>query len=112
VKNVLLTVALLLVSSVARASYYCDGPVTDLSISKDGLIMASIGELKSVYLCQIGASKNGVSSEVCKAIHAQLLAATISGRRVRMYFDDSNTCTTHTAWADLTGWYTGPVLLN
>jgi hypothetical protein len=51
---------------------------------------------------------NGVTSEACKAIHAQLLAAAVAGRQVRMYFSDSLSCSSHKPWSMLTGWYYGP----
>lgn len=37
-----------------------------------------------------------------------------SGKRVRLWFNDSGDCTssTHAAWQDLTGWYWGPMLVE
>ena len=95
-------------SAVADSTYYCVGSVKSLMISPSGIVTATVGTITSAYFCQIGATVNGVTSDACKAIHAQLLAATVSNRQVRMYFNDSLSCTTHPAWSTLTGWYAGP----
>lgn len=39
-----------------------------------------------------------------------LLTAQTSGKQIELWFNDSLTCTTHPAWAWLSGWYWGPRL--
>lgn len=62
--------ALLVLPAIAKANYSCAGTVNNLALNPDGVLTATIGSLQNVYLCQIGATRNGVSSDVCKAILA------------------------------------------
>jgi ribose/xylose/arabinose/galactoside ABC-type transport system permease subunit len=106
-----LTVALF-VSQSALANYTCTGSVDQVNVSPNGvvvLVSASMG-LTSVYLCQIGTTTNGVDTDPCKSILAVLLTAHAIGGQIDLSFSDSLTCTTHPAWAWLTGWYYGPNL--
>ena len=109
-KRVLLTLFLLSPPLFAQTTYTCVGPVTDLVVSPNGVVTASIGSLAWVYLCAIGTTSNynGVTSDACKAIYAHLLSAKTTGAQETFWFNDSLTCTTHPAWANLTGWYFGP----
>lgn len=111
-KKALLIAAVLAFPVRAQASYWCAGNVLNLSIQPTGMVALSMSgagvSMTSVILCQVGATFNGVTSDACKAIHAQLLAASIAGRQVRLYFGDTLTCATHNSWSALTGWYYGP----
>ena len=114
-KTLLTVAALLVLPTIANANYYCTGNVGNLMLSKNGTVTASLsGSFTSVYLCQIGATYNGVSSDLCRSIHAQLLGASLAGRQVRFYFSDDSsggTCSSHASWTNLTGWYSGPELV-
>jgi hypothetical protein len=116
IKALVISLALF-VPSIASADYHCDGAVKYLTLSpEDGTVTVSIGTLDSVYLCRIGSTFNGVTAEICKAVHAQLLAATIAGRDVRINRRDSGSCTAATpccttSWGILTNWYGGPLIL-
>ena len=108
-RKTLAVLTILLLPSLAQATYQCTGTVTDLAISPGtGTVAATVGTLSWVYLCQIGATYNGVSSDVCKAIYSHLLSAKSTGKQEMFWFNDTLTCTTHPAWANLTGWYFGP----
>lgn len=107
-KKLVYGLALLVLPAIANANYSCAGTVNNLALNPDGVLTATIGSLQNVYLCQIGATRNGVSSDVCKAIFAHLLSARTTGTLVQLQFSDSLTCTTHPAWSNLTGWYYGP----
>lgn len=98
----------LLIPTIAHANYACTGTVTNLALNPSGVVTATVGSLQNVYLCQIGTTRNGVPSDVCKAIFAQLLSAKNTGTLVRFIFSDSLTCTTHPGWSDLAGWVYGP----
>ena len=107
---VLQLTAALLVSQAAFANYSCTGTVDQIDVSPTGVVVfasASMG-LTSVYLCQIGTTMNGVDPEPCKSIVAVLLTAHATGAQIDLSFSDSLTCSTHPAWAWLTGWYYGP----
>jgi hypothetical protein len=107
-KKAMAILTLLIAPALAEANYTCTGTVDDLALTLDGVVVASIGPLRWVYLCQIGGSRNGVGSEACKAIYAHLLSAKTTGKQEMFWFSDSLTCTSHPTWQDLTGWYFGP----
>lgn len=107
------TTVLLLSASNAWGSYACAGYVTGVTIGPTGVVAAErIPGGIWVYVCQIGATYNGVGPEQCKAIYTLLLTAQTTGKQVTMWFEDGLNCTTHPAWAPLTGWYFGPMLVN
>jgi hypothetical protein len=109
---VLQLIAALLASEFAFATYSCTGSVDQVSVSPTGVVTltsSTIG-LTDVYLCQIGTTTNGVDTEPCKSIFALLLSAHATGAQIDLSFSDSLTCSTHPAWAWLTGWYFGPNL--
>jgi hypothetical protein len=107
---VAVTIALFLFQATPKASYSCLGTVSTLGLNPSGLVVASVGSLSFAYLCNVTATYNGVTAEVCKAIYAQLLAAKLNAQTVAFFFSDGLTCATHPAWADLTGWFYGPEL--
>jgi hypothetical protein len=101
-----------LASPAAFANYSCTGSVDQVSVSPTGVVTltsSAIG-LTDVYLCQIGTTTNGVDTDPCKSIFALLLSAHATGAQIDLSFSDSLTCSTHPAWAWLTGWYFGPNL--
>ena len=107
--------SLLLVMLVANvpatvANYSCFGAVSGVSISNGGVVTVSgFGGIQYGYICQIGASApNGISSDTCKAIYARLLVAEVTGQQLRVYFNDTLSCTTQPTWGWLTGLYFGP----
>jgi hypothetical protein len=93
-------------------AYTCGGPVDAIGVSPSGLVTArSAGAgLSSVYLCAIGITTNGVSSDACKGIVSVLVAAKETGTSVIWWFDDSLACGTHPSSAWLSGWHAA--LLN
>jgi hypothetical protein len=100
----------LLASHAAFANYSCTGTVDQVSVDPNGVVIltsATVG-LNAVYLCAIGTTMNGVDSDPCKSILAVLLTAHATGAQIDLSFSDSLTCSTHPAWAWLTGWYYGP----
>lgn len=109
----LISALLALASTDASANYFCTGTVDAVGVNPDGTVyLSSSGAgFSYVSLCMIGTTYNGVSSDTCKSILATLLAAKASGLQTQWAFNDSLSCTTHTAWAPLTGWYYGPIAL-
>jgi len=99
-------------ASVAQANYFCTGVVDAVDVSPTGVVVVDspAAGLRSFYVCQIGATTNGVGPDVCKAILAVLLASRTTGQLVEWAFSDTLTCSTHPSWAWLTGWYYGPNL--
>jgi hypothetical protein len=102
----------LFASAPAWANYACQGPVKGVTLSPAGVLSAEqIAGFSWVYICQVaGVGTMNTDHDTCKAIYAMLLAAEAQGKGVRLWFDDSLTCSTHPAWAVLTGWYWGPQL--
>lgn len=100
----------------AWANYSCTGTIDAVTVAPGtGTVIVSSASagLTWVYLCLLegsASSANGtVTPEQCKAIYSLLLAAQAAERSVTISFNDTLTCTTHPAWAWLTGWYWGPV---
>lgn len=106
----LLTVVVILSSVTAHAKVYiCQSHLLSVSLAPNGLVAVTMhGSFEAVYVCQIGATFNGVSPEVCKVIYQTLLDALFRGRSVEWWFDDNLSCWEHPAWSPLTGWYYGP----
>jgi hypothetical protein len=106
------TLVLMASSSAAFANYYCSGTVQTVSLNQSGIVTVSSPSsgLGTFYLCQIGATTNGIGPEQCKAMLSMLYLARATGQKVGFTFDDSLTCTTHPSWAWLSGWYYGPTL--
>jgi len=108
----LFSIATAIGASTAWA-YSCQGTLDSINLNPGGVI--TVGSVQSglgtFYVCQIGATTNGVGPDVCNSILASLIAAKESGEQVQWQFNDSLTCTTHPQWAWLTGWYYGPSLL-
>lgn len=108
--------ALLSMGSIAGApaawGYACAGTLDGVYLNPNGVITVASTQsgLGTFYVCQVGATMNGVGPEVCNGILAQLIAAKEAGEQVQWQFNDSLTCTTHPQWAWLTGWYFGPGL--
>jgi hypothetical protein len=98
----------------AWATYVCQGTIDSVALNASGVLtVTSTGAgFNSGYICQIGATRNGVGPEQCKAIYTLLLVARSTGQQVQWYYNDALTCSTHPSWADLTGWYYGPLLMD
>ena len=96
----------------AASAYGCTGTLDSVSLNPSGVITVSstASQLRVFYVCQIGATENGVDPNTCKAILASLIAAKEAGEQVQWQFNDSLSCQTHPRWTWLTGWYYGPVL--
>lgn len=105
-KKLIYTAALLALPAIANANYVCSGTVGNVALNQQGVLTITVGSLQNVYLCQIGATRNGISSEICKAMFAQLLSAKATGALVQFTFNDALNCTR--SWTELTGWYFGP----
>jgi hypothetical protein len=98
----------------AWANYVCQGTIDSVALNTGGTVtvQSTAAGLYPAFICAIGTTVNGVGPEQCKAILAMLITARTSGQQVQWYFSDGLTCTTHPAWAWLSGWYHGPVLMD
>lgn len=113
IRLAMVLVALTVAASASAASYYCDSHVQGLTTERGGLvIISSFAGSTALQLCSMHVAINGVSTDECKTVYATLLAAQLAGRQIRLWFNDSLTCATQPAWANATGWYHGPVLLD
>lgn len=109
-----LIAALAFFSFTANASdYVCSGFVKGVSLSPNGSLMVeSIGPLNWPRLCNVSGTHRSISPETCKNIYSMLLTAQSTKKQVMFWFNDGQNCSSHTAWADLTGWYFGPKLME
>src|ERR1043165_7062342 len=106
-----LSILLSVTSWPANAAYTCSGTVKGVAIEPNGQMwVESLGGLSWVALCSVTQSANGVSVDACKTTHALLLTAAATNKTVTLWFNDSGNCSTHAAWAWLTGWNFGPRL--
>lgn len=100
------------------ASYSCTGTLDSVTVSPGTgwVIFSSSAGFGSVYLCLIEGTVNSANGPVspaqCKAYLALLLSAQASRQQVQFSFNDALTCTTHPSWAQLAGWYYGPLLMG
>ena len=104
----------LAMTSTGVLAYGCQGPIASVALNPGGLVTVSspASGLNTFYVCQIGATVNGVGPEQCKAILSMLYVARTTGQQVQWQFNDGLTCGQHGDWAYLTGWYFGPTLLD
>jgi hypothetical protein len=113
-KRLSFALVLCAVSTAASANYTCQGTVTGVSLNQAGVVTVSSPSsgLPTFYVCQIGATTNGVGPEQCKAMLGMLYIARVSGQQVQWHFSDSLTCATHANWDWLSGWYFGPTIMD
>lgn len=105
--------ALLTIGSAHAAQYYCDAYATGITTQRGGdVIINSFAGSGWVNLCSMASDQNGITASQCKSVYSALLAAQLSGKRVRLWFDDSLSCSTQPAWSYATGWYFGPMVLD
>lgn len=107
--------ALLALFSARSLAYTCSGEVKGVSLSPTGTLMAeSIGPLVWPKLCNVSSPQRGISPETCQNIYSLLLTAQTTNKSVMFWFNDDKDCSvdSHTPWADLSGWYFGPKLMN
>lgn len=110
--RMLMTLAAAIFCAPAMAvEYSCVGPVSGVTVSLAGVVSAeSAGGQNWGYFCQIGATTNNASSDACKAVLSLLLTAQATGKSVRLWYNDSNTCSTYRGWQWLNTVYWGPKL--
>jgi hypothetical protein len=98
----------------AWADYVCQGTIGRVALNAAGIltVTSTAAGFNSGYICQIGATRNGVGPEQCKAIYTLLLVARSTGQQVHWHSNDALMCSTHPSWANLTGWYYGPLLMD
>jgi hypothetical protein len=101
----------------AWGNYSCVGTIDSVGVSPGTgwvILSSTSAGFASVYLCLLEGtttSNNGnVTPGQCKAMLTTLQMAVATQQGIELDFSDSLTCTTHPAWAQLTGWYYGPVL--
>lgn len=114
-KKIFLFCLLTLFTSSVYASYSCAGTVRGTTVhpTNGTIYVESIGaDIRWPIICSLVSDYGGVSPETCKSIHATLLTAQTTGKKVRFWFNDDGDCTTHRAWGQLTGWYFGPMLVD
>lgn len=114
-----MTAALVAIVSAMPAwgNYSCVGTIDSVGVSPGTgwvIFSSSSDGFASVYLCLLEgttATNNGnVSPGQCKTMLGTLQIAVATQQKIELDFSDSLSCTTHPAWAQLTGWYYGPVL--
>jgi hypothetical protein len=119
-KNAILSAAVvgLALPVPASANYFCTGSIDSAGVDPDGsvIINSPAAGFSFVTLCSISATVNdgvfGITPDTCKGILATVLRAQSTGATVQWAFLDSLTCTTHTAWTQLMGWYYGPIVMT
>ena len=111
--SVQLAAALISLPALAL-NYSCDGPVSGVTVGPSGIVSAATaGGQAWGYFCQVnGTSANGTSPEACRGMLAVLLAAQASGKSVRIWFSDENSCSTNRSWSWMNTIYWGPSLLD
>lgn len=109
---VLVTLLAGAVSVSADAAVFCTGNINRVGVDPGGVVTMYSPAVAPdfVYVCQIGGTTNGVSSDACKSIYATLLAAKAQGVAVQWAFNDSTTCGQRAAWTYLSNWYWGPIV--
>ena len=88
-------VSTLLFVNTAFAAVDCAGDVTNLSLQLNSLGTVTLslsGGPAFVYLCDVDATRNGVSPMVCRTMYATLMAAKTSAKKVSIRFYNYDTC--------------------
>ena len=108
-------ILLALVSFRANAAVFCQGTINYVGVGPDGTVsMLAVGSIApdAVYVCRIGTTSNGVTSDACKGVLSTLLTAKASGHSVRWAFNDEVPCGQRATWQYLQNWYWGPIWVD
>ena len=109
----LAVVLVMLSTHAAAAQYACESYVGNVSTNRgEKLLIGSFAGSSWLMLCNLTTTVNGVTAEQCKTVFAQLLAAQLANKKVRLSFDDALTCSTQPSWTYATGWFWGPDILE
>jgi hypothetical protein len=94
----------------AAAYMACTGPITLLALSlQSGVVTTAIASYGPWALCNVSSASNGVTTDACKALYAQLTMAVASNRRVQFDFNDGTSAWTHdTSWCTSIGAWVVP----
>jgi hypothetical protein len=112
-KAVVALAASLVAQSALAVDYSCDGPVNGVTVGPSGVLSAaSAGGQAWGYFCQVNGTSNNISPEACRGMLAVLLTAQASGKQVRIWFRDDNSCSTNRGWAWLSTMYWGPAVID
>lgn len=102
------------------ANYECVGTVNDVAVLPDGSL--AIGQYSDaatpdnwLYLCNVNTAVNGgngaIPTTICKSWQATLLTAQATGKKIRIWFNDTAACGTHAQFT-VSGVVFGPALEN
>lgn len=93
----------LLLSISADAAHHCVGKVIDVVIAPPANVQVNIqGIGDGNLLCSLHQSMGLLAAKGCNAIYSMLLAAKMSDKKVRLYFEnDTNTNGNKGSWQNL-----------
>lgn len=116
-KQTLLFLVFCFVSASSFAvTYPCEGKVKGVTIDpKYGHLFAeNIGPLQWPRLCSVNEEYNGIQPDACKVVFSILLTAQTTQKSVKLWFSDGKDCSlgSHPEWEILTGWYSGPTIMD
>lgn len=99
-----LCVSLIVAPAVSHATHNCVGQVNNVDIDSGGGIHANISGIgDGNTFCSVKQQKGEFDVESCKGILSLLMAAQMSGKKVRVYFrNDANTSCNKGNWKEFT----------
>jgi hypothetical protein len=112
---------ILALSQPALANYECVGTVNDVTVVPDGtLAIGTYADASTpdgwIYLCNmnntvVNGGGSSISPVVCKSWQTTLVTAQVTNRNVRIWFEDSASCGSHTGFV-VANVVFGPALEN
>jgi len=85
-----IALALSLGSAPAQAAIWCDGKLDNVALDSGGGVLISIAGTAPIHTICNTATQGAFQTQapVCKSMYATLLAARMSDRQVRVYYND------------------------
>ena len=95
-------------SADAFANYFCAGTVSYLGVDRSGAVFVALdNSTKTHAICNMNNQGGYLMVPVaCKTAYAALLSAKVSGRSIRLYYEDNGySCNTIPDWSGMPSTY-------
>lgn len=96
-----MTIAALVIPSLAHANVSCTGPVTYLGTDANGLVYVAAGTGINAICSTVTQGSFQTAPQACKLFYASLLADELAGRSPTVFYNDPAIaqCSQITAWS-------------
>ncbi len=88
IRFIVLFVALILSITAYAGDQFCSGEISTVAINRDGRLGVALKDNKMpfVYICNLKSQFEDISTDSCKAMHANLLAGYMGNKEMHITF--------------------------